>query len=156
MQISKNKVAGIHYTLTDSSGNTIDTSRDRDPLYYIQGNGNLIQGMEEELEGRSKGDKFQIKVSPEKGYGQVDPNLVQDVPKTAFGEQDIKQGMRFQTSQGQVVTVTEVKADSVTVDANHPLAGMELNFDVEVMEVREATKEELDHGHVHGKGGHDH
>jgi len=156
MQISKNKVAGIHYTLTDNDGNTIDSSRERDPLYYIQGNGNLIQGMEEGLEGKTQGDKFQIKVSPDKGYGEVDPKLVQDVPKTAFGEQEIKQGMRFQTSQGQVVTVTEVKLDSVTVDANHPLAGMELNFDVEVMEVRDATKEELDHGHVHGKGGHEH
>lgn len=156
MQISKNKVAGIHYTLTDNHGNTIDSSREREPLYYIQGNGNLIQGMEEGLEGKSEGDKFQIKVSPDKGYGQIDPKLVQEVPKNAFGEQEVKQGMRFQTSQGQVVTVTEIKDESVTVDANHPLAGMELNFDVEVMEVRDATSEELDHGHVHGKGGHNH
>lgn len=156
MQITKNKVAAIHYTLTDNDGKTIDSSQGKDPLYYIQGVGNLIAGMEEGLEGKSKGDKLQIKVAPEKGYGKVDPALIQDVPMKAFGGQEVKQGMKFQTSQGQVLTVKEVKTETVTVDANHPLAGVELNFDVEVMEVREATKEELDHGHVHGEGGHHH
>ena len=156
MQISKNKVAGIHYTLTDNSGNILDSSKGRDPLYYIQGIGNLILGMEEGLEGKKKGDKFQIKVSPEKGYGVKDPNLMQQVPITAFGGQEVKAGMKFSTNQGHVVTVTEVSTETVTVDANHELAGVELNFDVEVMEVREATADEISHGHVHGPGGHHH
>ena len=156
MQISKNKVAGIHYTLTDNSGNILDSSKGRDPLFYIQGIGNLILGMEEGLEGKKKGDKFQIKVSPEKGYGVKDPNLMQQVPIKAFGGQEVKPGMKFSTNQGHVVTVTEVSTETVTVDANHELAGVELNFDVEVMEVREATADEMSHGHVHGPGGHHH
>jgi FKBP-type peptidyl-prolyl cis-trans isomerase SlyD len=156
MQIAKNKVAAIHYTLTDNDGNTIDSSQGRDPLLFIQGVGNLIPGMEEGLEGRARGDKFKIKVRPEKGYGEINPKLVQDVPRKSFGDQEVQPGMQFQTTQGQVLTVKEVKTEVVIVDANHPLAGRELNFDVEVIEVREATKEELDHGHVHGKGGHHH
>jgi len=156
MQISKNKVAAIHYTLRDNDGNILDSSEGRDPLYYIQGIGNLIPGMEEGLEGKSTGDKFDIKIEPEKGYGVQNPQLVQQVPLTAFGGQEVKEGMRFNTNTGAIVTVTEVGQDSVTVDGNHPLAGVELNFAVEVMEVREATAEEIQHGHVHGKGGHHH
>ena len=156
MKIGKHKVAAIHYTLRDNTGTVLDTSDGRDPLYYIQGIGNLILGMEEGLEGKSKGDKIQIKVSPEKGYGVNDPGLVQKVPISAFGGQEVKAGMRFNTNQGEVVTVTEVSTESVTVDGNHPLAGVELNFDVEIMDVREATADEISHGHVHGPGGHHH
>jgi FKBP-type peptidyl-prolyl cis-trans isomerase SlyD len=156
MQITKNTVAAIHYTLTDNSGKILDTSSGRDPLYYIQGIGNLILGMEEGLEGKKKGDKLQIKVSPEKGYGVKDPAMVQQVPLKAFGGEMVSPGMKFQTNQGHVVTVTAVDTESVTVDANHELAGVELNFDVEVMEVRNATAEEISHGHVHGPGGHHH
>lgn len=156
MQITKNTVAAIHYTLTDNQGNILDSSSGREPLHYIQGIGNLILGMEEGLEGKKKGDKFQIKVSPEKGYGVKDPAMMQKVPVAAFGGEKVQPGMKFQTNQGQVVTVTEVTAETVTVDANHELAGVELNFDVEVMEVRNATSEELSHGHVHGPGGHHH
>lgn len=156
MQISKNKVAAIHYTLKNNEGEVIDSSEGRDPLYYLHGAGNLISGMEEGLEGRNTGDKFTLKITPEKGYGEVDPEMVQKVPRTAFGAQEVKPGMKFSTNQGGVVTVTEVEADNITVDANHPLAGVELNFDVEVMEVRNATDEELSHGHVHGPGGHHH
>ena len=156
MQISKNKVAAIHYTLKNNEGEVIDSSEGRDPLYYLHGAGNLISGMEEGLEGRNAGDKFTLKVTPEKGYGEVDPGMVQKVPRSAFGGQEVKPGMKFSTNQGGVVTVTEVEADNITVDANHPLAGVELNFDVEVMEVRNATDEELSHGHVHGPGGHQH
>lgn len=156
MKIGKHKVAAIHYTLRDNNGSILDTSDGRDPLYYIQGMGNLIMGMEEGLEGKSKGDKFQIKVAPEKGYGTLDPGLVQKVPMSAFGGQEVKTGMRFNTNRGEVVTVTEVSSETVTVDGNHPLAGVELHFDVEVMEVREATPEEISHGHVHGPGGHHH
>ncbi len=156
MEITKHKVAAIHYTLTDNQGNVLDSSSGREPLHYIQGIGNLILGMEEGLEGKKKGDKFQIKVSPERGYGLKDPAMMQKVPVTAFGGEKVQVGMKFQTNQGQVVTVTEVSADTVTVDANHELAGVELNFDVEVMEVRNATAEEISHGHVHGPGGHHH
>ena len=156
MQITKHKVAAIHYTLRDNEGNVLDSSEGRDPLYYIQGIGNLIPGMEEGLEGKAKGDKFTLKVAPEKGYGELDEALVQEVPKKAFGDQEVKPGMRFHTDRGQVVTVTEVGNDTVTVDGNHPLAGVELNFAVEIMEVRNATEEEISHGHVHGPGGHQH
>lgn len=159
MQIAKNTVVSIHYTLRDDQGNVLDSSEGKDPLYYIQGIGNLIPGMEEGLEGKLKGDKLDIKVAPEKGYGVRNNDLIQKVPRTAFGDQEVRPGMQFQaqTSNGaQVVTVTEVGLDSVTVDGNHPLAGVGLNFAVEVMDVRQATEDELAHGHVHGPGGHHH
>ena len=156
MQITKDKVAAIHYTLRNNEGTIIDTSEGRDPLYYIHGMGNLILGMEEGLEGKVKGDKFQMKIAPAKGYGEKDPAAIQKVPRSAFGDQEVRKGMKFSTNQGGVVTVTEVGLDAVTVDANHELAGVELNFDVEVMEVRNATSEEISHGHVHGPGGHHH
>ena len=159
MQIGKEKVVSIHYTLKDNKGTVLDSSQGQDPLLYIQGIGNLIPGMEEGLEGKSKGDKVEIKVSPEKGYGVRDERMTQKIPRTAFGGQEVKKGMQFEvgTKDGkEVVTVTDVTLDTITVDANHPLAGQELNFSVEVMDVRNATKEELDHGHVHGPGGHHH
>jgi FKBP-type peptidyl-prolyl cis-trans isomerase SlyD len=156
MQISKDKVAGIHYTLKDNTGTVIDTSDGRDALYYLHGAGNLIIGMEEGLEGKSKGDKFDLKIAPEKGYGDRNPAMTQKVPLSAFGNQEVKEGMKFSTGKGDVVTVTEIAVDSVTVDANHPLAGVELNFSVEIVEVRNATQEEITHGHVHGPGGHQH
>jgi FKBP-type peptidyl-prolyl cis-trans isomerase SlyD len=156
MQITKNKVAAIHYTLRDNEGAIIDSSEGRDPLYYLHGAGNLIIGMEEGLEGKTQGDKFSLIIAPEKGYGEKDETLVQKVPRSAFGAQEVKPGMRFSTNQGGVVTVTNVGLDSITVDGNHPLAGVELNFAVEVMEVRNATEEELSHGHVHGPGDHHH
>jgi FKBP-type peptidyl-prolyl cis-trans isomerase SlyD len=156
MQITKNKVAAIHYTLRDNEGTVIDSSEGREPLHYLHGAGNLIVGMEEGLEGKSKGDKLDLKISPEKGYGEKDDTLIQQVPRSAFGGQEIKQGMRFSTNQGGVVTVTKVGLESITVDANHPLAGVELNFAVEVVDVRNASAEEITHGHVHGPGGHHH
>jgi FKBP-type peptidyl-prolyl cis-trans isomerase SlyD len=159
MQIGKNKVVSINYTLRDNEGNIIDSSEGGAPLTYIQGIGNLIPGMEEGLEGKVKGDKLDIKVSPEKGYGTRQEEAIQQVPITAFGGQEVKPGMQFhaQTANGtQVVTITDVGQDSVTVDGNHPLAGVELNFAVEVIEIREATQDEISHGHVHGPGGHHH
>ena len=105
MQITKHKVASIHYTLTDNDGNVLDSSSGREPLTYIQGIGNLIAGMEEGLEGKTKGEKFNLKVSPEKGYGVKDDALTQKVPRSAFGTQEVKVGMQFQTNQGGVVTV---------------------------------------------------
>jgi FKBP-type peptidyl-prolyl cis-trans isomerase SlyD len=159
MQIGKNSVVSIHYTLRDNEGHILDSSDGGAPLTYIQGIGNLIPGMEEGLEGRKVGEKLDIKVSPEKGYGVRNEGLIQQVPKSAFGGQEVKTGMQFQAQSNegaQVVTVTEVGTDSVTIDGNHPLAGVELSFAVEVIDIRPATTEELDHGHVHGPGGHHH
>lgn len=156
MNVSQDSVVSIHYTLKDNQGNILDSSSGRDPLQYLHGRGNLIAGMEEGLEGKATGDQFEIKVSPEKGYGVKNDKLVQKVPRSAFGTQKVDAGMQFNTQGGQVVTVTEVGLDSVTVDGNHPLAGVELNFQVEVINIRQATAEEVEHGHVHGPGGHHH
>jgi FKBP-type peptidyl-prolyl cis-trans isomerase SlyD len=156
MQITKDKVASIHYTLTDNTGNVLDSSEGRDPLNYLHGAGNLIIGMEEGLEGKIKGDKLNLKIAPAKAYGEKDDTLIQKVPRSAFGGQEVKVGMQFSTNQGGVVTVTHVGLENITVDANHPLAGVELNFVVEIMDVRNATAEEISHGHVHGPGGHHH
>lgn len=156
MNITKETVASIHYTLKDNDGNILDSSEGREPLNYLHGAGNLIMGMEEGLEGKKVGDKFKLKIAPAKGYGEKDETLVQKVPRSAFGSQKVEKGMQFQTNNGQVVTVTNVGLENITVDANHPLAGVELNFDVEILEVRAASSEEIAHGHVHGPGGHHH
>jgi FKBP-type peptidyl-prolyl cis-trans isomerase SlyD len=159
MQISNEKVVAIHYTLRDGEGRVIDSSEGKDPLYYLHGFGNLIPGMEEGLAGKVKGDKFDLKVSPEKGYGVRDEAQVQQVPIDAFGGAEVKPGMQFRAGNehGQyIVTVVEVSPEFVVVDANHPLAGVELHFAVEVMDVREATEDEMAHGHAHGPDGHHH
>lgn len=159
MQIAKQKVVTIDYTLTDDQGNVIDKS-EGGQFAYLHGAQNIIPGLEQALEGKSAGDAVQVKVSPEEGYGQRDDALQQQVPREMFGEHDPQVGMQFhaQTPDGQMITVTVVGAegDQVTVDANHPLAGVNLNFDVEILEVRDATEEEVSHGHVHGPGGHEH
>ena len=160
MQISRHTVAAIDYTLTDDDGQVLDTSEGREPLTYLHGAGNLIPGLETALEGQTPGDSLSVTVQPDEGYGERDDRLVQQVPRSAFeGVEQVEAGMRFQATdengQGRVVTVTGVEGDEVTVDANHPLAGVPLNFEVNVVEVREATSEEIDHGHVHtGDGEH--
>lgn len=159
MKVSVNKVVSIHYTLTDNNGTVLDSSAGREPLDYIHGMGHLIAGMEEGLEGRTAGEKLQLKISPEKGYGVRNEEFVQQVPVSAFGGQEVKPGMQFEAGndgQRYIVTVTSVSDEGVTVDGNHPLAGVELNFDVEVLTVRDADADELAHGHVHGPGGHHH
>jgi FKBP-type peptidyl-prolyl cis-trans isomerase SlyD len=160
MQIAKNTVATIDYTLTDPEGKVIDSSKGRGPLAYLHGASNIIPGLESELEGKSAGDTLVVSVPPEKGYGAHDPNLIQPVPRANFhGISDIKPGMQFEakTPQGaRLVRVAKVDDQNVTIDANHPLAGMDLKFDVTVRDVRPATEEEVAHGHVHGEGGHHH
>ncbi len=159
MTIQQNSVVGINYTLKNDGGEVLDTSEGREALYYLHGNGNLIIGLEEELLGKAKGDKLNVIVQPEKGYGIKDEQLIQDVPLSAFGGQEVEAGMTFtaQNEQGmQMFTVAAVHGDTVTVDANHPLAGQTLHFDVEIVEVREATPDEIAHGHVHGIGGFEH
>ena len=156
MTVANDTVVSIHYTLRDNQGNVLDSSSGRDPLQYIHGRGNLIIGMEEGLEGKSTGDQLDLKIAPEKGYVERNDKLIQKVPKTAFGAQKVDKGMQFNTEKGQVVTITEVGTEDVTVDGNHPLAGVPLNFEVEVVSIREASKDEIEHGHVHGPGGHAH
>jgi FKBP-type peptidyl-prolyl cis-trans isomerase SlyD len=154
MTIKQDSVVTLHYTLKDDTGQVIDSSTEGEPLSYMHGHGNLIPGLERELQGKSAGDKLSVKVPPAEGYGEYDTQLVQEVPRKALrGVKDVKVGMRLsaQTQQGRhAVTVTRVKQDAVTIDSNHPLAGKHLNFDVEIQEVREPTPEELSHGHVHG------
>lgn len=160
MKIEDNKVVSIHYTLKDADGNLLDSSDGRDPLAFIHGTGALIPGLEKELAGKGKGDALQAVVSPDDAYGPYFDELVHTVPKSGFqGEGDIEVGMQVQveTNTGpSIATVTEVVEENVKLDLNHPLAGVELHFDVEVVEVRDATSEELEHGHAHGPGGHEH
>ncbi|HUL11952.1 MAG TPA: peptidylprolyl isomerase [Methylococcaceae bacterium] len=160
MQISARKVVHFHYTLTDEDGEILDSSDGHAPLAYIHGMGNIIPGLENALTGKAIGDKFQVTIPPEEAYGLRDDDLVQAVPKSAFeGVNQIEPGMQFhaESPEGmQLVTVVEVIDEEVILDGNHPMAGMTLNFDVEVTDVRDATPEEMDHGHVHGPGGHHH
>jgi FKBP-type peptidyl-prolyl cis-trans isomerase SlyD len=159
--IKQNSVVTMHYELRSADGEVLDSSEGQDPLVYLHGAGNIIVGLEEELEGKTVGDSVKAVVSPEKGYGLPVDALIQTVPKEAFGDEieKVEVGMRFQaeTEQGPVpVVVTAMDAATVTVDGNHPLAGKELHFDVNITEVREASQEEIEHGHVHGPGGHHH
>lgn len=160
MQISAQKVVLIHYTLTNEDGEVLDSSEGHEPLAYIHGVGNIIPGLENALTGKSTGDKLNVSIPPEEAYGLHDEALIQAVPKNAFqGVTEIEPGMQFQAESPegmQLVTVIEVLDNEVILDGNHPMAGLTLNFEVEVKEIRDATPEELDHGHVHGAGGHHH
>ncbi len=151
--IENNKVVSIDYTVKDESDNIIDTSEGKEPLAYLHGAGNIIPGLEKALEGKQAGDEFDVEVAPGDGYGEYNPDMVQEVPLEAFqGVDNVEPGMAFtaQGPQGQVqVVVTKVENDQVTVDANHPLAGKTLTFTGTVREVRDATEEELSHGHSH-------
>ena len=161
MNIEKNKVVNIHYTLSNKEGQVLDSSATAEPLAYIHGVGALIPGLESQLEGRVKGDKLLAVIEPAEGYGEWDTNKQHIVSKEGFkGDEELTVGMRVQVDNGQgqaaVAMVTKIDAEDVTLDLNHPLAGMTLHFDVEVTEVRDASTEELDHGHAHGPGGHHH
>jgi FKBP-type peptidyl-prolyl cis-trans isomerase SlyD len=159
MQVARDTVVLIHYTLKDDSGEVLDSSQGNEPLAYLHGGGNIVQGLEEALEGRAVGDHLTVSVTPEKGYGVHDKSMIQQVPKRAFQTGTITAGMRFtaQTEDGpRQVVVTRVTGDMVTVDGNHPLAGQMLHFEVDITDVRAASAEELAHGHVHGAGGHHH
>ncbi len=160
MQISKHKVVTLDYTLTNDGGEVLDTSKGQEPLAYIHGTGFMIPGLENALEGKAAGNSFSVTVEPKDGYGERDDELVKVVEQAMFGGVDrLEVGMQFQaeTDDGiEMVTVTAMEGDKVTVDGNHPLADVTLNFEVQIVGVREASKEELEHGHVHGAGGHDH
>ena len=160
MEIAKDRIVTIDYTLTGETGQVLDTSEGREPLSYLHGAGNIIPGLENALEGKAAGEQVKVSVPPDQGYGPRDETLVQAVPRNAFaGVPNVAPGMQFQanTNSGpRIITIRDVRDDQVTIDANHPLAGATLNFDVSVKDVREASPEELAHGHVHGPGGHNH
>ncbi|QEQ96199.1 FKBP-type peptidyl-prolyl cis-trans isomerase [Neptunomonas concharum] len=160
MQIAENSVVTIHYTLTNSEGEVLDSSQGQEPLAYLAGASNIIPGLENALTGKQVGDKLDVTVEPEEAYGPLREELVQKVDHENFqGIDDIQVGMQFmaQAPWGeQPVTVMAVEEDGITLDGNHPLAGQTLTFAVEVMAVRSATDEELQHGHAHGEGGHHH
>lgn len=159
--IEDKHVVSIHYTLTNDDGETLDSSAGRDPLMYLHGAQNIIPGLEKALTGKDVGDQVQVSVPPAEGYGEVDAELVQSVPRAAFeGIDQVEPGMQFEARSPEggssIVVVKEVSDDDVVIDGNHPLAGQTLHFDVTIEEVRDATDEELAHGHVHGPGGHQH
>ena len=160
MSIQQDHVVSIHYTLKNDAGEVLDGSSGGEPMTYLHGHGNLISGLERELTGKNTGDKLQVKILPADGYGEYDKALVRKVPRRALkGIPKITVGMRLQaqTEAGvRAVTVSQVAGDMITLDGNHPLAGQNLNFEVEVADVRAASAEELTHGHVHGPDGHHH
>lgn len=155
-----NSVVLMDYTVKDDEGNVIDSSSGQEPLAFILGMGNIIPGLERAFVGKKKGDEFNVRVKPEDGYGTRDESLVEVVPRAQFGGvKDLRVGMQLQAQTDDdvmVVTVVKLTDGEVTVDANHPLAGKSLNFDVKVVDIRAASSEEISHGHVHGVGGHHH
>ncbi len=160
MTVTRDSIVTIHYTLRDDAGTIIDSSTSGEPLAYLHGHGNLVPGLERELAGKNAGDKLSVQLAAADGYGEYDKQLVQRVPlRSLRGISDLKVGMRLQaqTQQGpRAVMVTHIAGDMVTLDGNHPLAGKNLSFEIEIAAVRAATQEELSHGHVHGPGGHHH
>ncbi len=160
MIISNDKVVTIDYSLTDEEGELIDSSVGEEPLIYLHGHHGIIPGLEQALAGHRAGDKVEVSIPPEEGYGDWDEDLVEVVAKEDFDDpEDLEIGTQFETETDEgarLATVIDIEGEDVTVDLNHPLAGMTLNFDVTVLDVRDATAEELAHGHVHGEHGHEH
>ncbi|MGF1644017.1 MAG: peptidylprolyl isomerase [Thiotrichales bacterium] len=155
MQIVSGKVVTLDYVLKNDSGQELERSTEDNPYVYLHGGDDIIPGLEKALEGRTVGDELEIVVVPEEGYGDYDDTLLQVVPRDMFGDAEIDVGMMFhaETAHGhQVVVVREVVDDSITVDGNHPMAGQTLHFDVRVQAVRDATDDEMNHGHAHGHG----
>ncbi len=155
MQITENCVVSIRYTLTNSEGETIEENASMD---YLHGNNNIVPGLETELTGKSIGNSLKVTVTPETGYGKINPELIQKIPRSAFdGVDSMKVGNRFQASnddgQSQLVTIIGIQETTVTVDGNFPLAGQTLIFDVHIEDIRLATEEELKCGYVQGKCG---
>lgn len=158
MQVTKNKVVAFEYHLTDDDGAVIDSNMGGEPLEYLHGVGNIIEGLEEALDGKSTGDKFSVSVSPEKGYGPKLDELVGEVPRDEFeNPEELEVGMEFDTYIPEEDTYTrvcilEISGDTVTIDANHELAGKNLHFEIQVGAIRDATPQEIEHGHAHMNG----
>lgn len=153
-------VVTFHYTLKNDQGDVIDSSEGKDPLVYLHGAGNIVEGLEDGLEDLGVGDEFQVTVEPKKGYGETQKRLISDMPKTRFPEgEELNVGQKFvlDSPQGpRQITIIEVKEDDVVIDANHELAGKNLHFSGKIIDIREGSPEELSHGHAHGPGGHQH
>ena len=157
MSLTKNQVASVAYTLTNAEGQIIDQASKESPMTFIQGIGGMIPGFEKELEGKNIGDSFSIVLEPADAYGERNDALTQDVSREMFAgvpDEQLVTGAQFQaqTDAGvEIITIADVEGDTIKIDANHPLAGMTLYFDIEILNIREATEEELAHGHVHTK-----
>ena len=161
MQIAANKAVSIDYTLTNADGEVLDSSDGGAPLVYLQGAGNIIPGLEKALEGKQAGDAGNVTVEPAEAYGEFNAELIAVLGRNMFeGVDELEVGMQFHASgpdgSMQIVTIKALEGDEVTVDGNHPLAGEQLTFDVKVVEVRDATEDEMAHGHIHGEGGVEH
>ena len=159
MKIDKDRVVRFHYTVSEQGQDALESSEGREPLAILVGHGNIIPGLEQALDGHEAGDKFGVDVAAGDAYGEKRDNLSQRVPKKHFGNQRLEPGMQvvLNTNFGQrPVTIQKVGMSVVDVDLNHPMAGKDLHFEIEIVEVRQATAEELEHKHVHGDGGHDH
>jgi FKBP-type peptidyl-prolyl cis-trans isomerase SlyD len=158
MQVADNMAVSIHYTLTNDDGEVLDSSIGDDALVYLQGRENIIPGLEKALHGKVVGDKFNVRIAPEDAYGVLMEEMIQVISRDMFeGIDNIEVGMQFHadvSSGSGVVTVVNIDDDDITIDGNHPLAGLVLTFDVEVIDVRAATEEEEAHGHIHGAGCH--
>lgn len=159
MKIAKDSVVRFHYTVSEVGQESLESSKDREPLAILYGHGNIIPGLETAMLDREAGESFGVDVAAADAYGEKRDGLGQRVPKKHFGAQKLEPGMQvvLQTNFGpRAVTIQKVGMSVVDVDLNHPMAGKDLHFDVEIVEVREASAEELEHGHVHGDGGHHH
>ena len=159
MQIAQNTVVSIDYTLTNDAGEVLDSSKGAEPLDYIHGTGQIISGLESALAGKQKGDAFKVRLEARDAYGERDESRTMTATKAQFGGEEPEVGLQVRTDGpggGQVLRIVSVEGDVVTLDGNHPLAGVPLTFDVKVVGVRAATKQELKHGHAHGSHGHDH
>ena len=159
MKIAKDSVVRFHYSVSEPGQESLESSKDREPLAILIGHGNIIPGLEAALQDREAGESFGVDVSASEAYGERRDGLTQRVPKKHFGAQKLEAGMQvvLQTNFGpRAVTIEKVGMSVVDVDLNHPMAGKDLQFDIEIVDVREASKEEIEHGHVHGEGGHQH
>lgn len=160
MNITKDKVVQFHYTLTDERGAELESSKNGDPMAYLHGHNNIIKGLEIAMEGKQTGENFTVTVEPKDGYGEIKDGMVQRIPvKHMLGQKRWKKGMAgwVKTEQGErQFTVVKVGKFMADVDFNHPLAGKNLTFDVDVLDIRDASEEEVAHGHAHGIGGHHH
>ena len=162
MTIVKNAIATLHYTLKDDEGEILAEADENNPFMYMHGVGGMIPGLEKALENRISGDNVVVSVPPAEAYGDRNPDLTQDVPREMFSEVDDEEmvvGAQFQaqTDQGvEIITVAAIEGDVIKIDGNHPMAGETLHFDVTILDVRDATEEEVSHGHPHGPGGHQH
>ncbi len=156
MQIADKLAVSIHYTLTNTAGEQLDSSREDEPMVYLHGSGQIISGLEGALTDKKVGDKFNVTIEPANAYGERNDEMLQEVPMSMFeGVDKVEEGMQFHADASNgvnVVTVTKIDGDKVTIDGNHPLAGEALTFDVDVIDIREATEDELKSQHIHGAG----